>query len=52
MAKAMTSNVDWAQAWYTNKEAVYLNAAGQAPMPRVSLEAVQAALNGRSSPTL
>jgi len=50
MAKAMSPGVDWQQAWYTNDDAVYLNAAGQAPMPRVSLEAVQAALEWKKCP--
>jgi len=50
MATAMTSSVDWRQAWYANEAVVYLNAAGQAPMPRVSLEAVAAALEWKKFP--
>jgi selenocysteine lyase/cysteine desulfurase len=50
MAKAMSPGVEWQQAWYTNDDTVYLNAAGQAPMPRVSLEAVQAALEWKKCP--
>ena len=50
MARAMSLGVDWRQAWYTNDDVVYLNAAGQAPMPRVSLEAVQASLEWKKSP--
>jgi len=50
MATAMTSSVDWRQAWYANEAVVYLNAAGQAPMPRVSLDAVQAALEWKKFP--
>jgi selenocysteine lyase/cysteine desulfurase len=50
MATAMTSSVDWRQAWYANEAVVYLNAAGQAPMPRVSLDAVEAALEWKKFP--
>jgi len=50
MVKAMTASAQWRQAWYANKDAVYLNAAGQAPMPRVSLEAVQASLEWKKFP--
>jgi cysteine desulfurase/selenocysteine lyase len=50
MVKAMTASAEWRQAWYANKDAVYLNAAGQAPMPRVSLEAVQASLEWEKFP--
>jgi selenocysteine lyase/cysteine desulfurase len=50
MANAITSSVDWRQAWYTTENAVYLNAAGQAPMPRVALDAVQAALEWKKFP--
>jgi len=50
MAKAMSQGVEWQQAWYANDDAVYLNAAGQAPMPRVSLEAVQTALEWKRRP--
>jgi selenocysteine lyase/cysteine desulfurase len=50
MASAMTSGVDWRQAWYANDAVVYLNAAGQAPMPRVSLDAVRAALEWKKFP--
>ncbi len=50
MARAMNSGVDWRKAWYTNDNVIYLNVAGQAPMPRVSLEAVQAALEWKKFP--
>jgi cysteine desulfurase/selenocysteine lyase len=50
VAQAMTSTGDWRQAWYANDAVVYLNAAGQAPMPRVSLDAVQAALEWKKFP--
>jgi cysteine desulfurase / selenocysteine lyase len=50
VATAMTPSVDWRQAWYANEAVVYLNAAGQAPMPRVSLHAVEAALEWKKFP--
>ncbi len=50
MARAMSSGVDWRQAWYMNDDVIYLNVAGQSPMPRVSLEAVQAALEWKKFP--
>jgi len=50
VATAMTPSVDWRQAWYANAAVVYLNVAGQAPMPRVSLDAVQAALEWKKFP--
>lgn len=46
----MTASAEWRQAWYANKDVVYLNAAGQTPMPRVSLEAVQATLEWKKFP--
>jgi cysteine desulfurase / selenocysteine lyase len=50
VAQAMTSSMEWRQAWYANEDAVYLNIAGQAPMPRVSLDAVQASLEWKKYP--
>jgi selenocysteine lyase/cysteine desulfurase len=50
MARAMSLGVDWRKAWYANDDVIYLNVAGQAPMPRVSLEAVQAALEWKKFP--
>lgn len=50
MAKTMNSSVEWRQAWYANEDAIYLNAAGQAPMPRVSPDAVQATLEWKKFP--
>jgi selenocysteine lyase/cysteine desulfurase len=46
----MVRRLEWQQAWYANDDAIYLNAAGQAPMPRVSLEAVQASLEWKKFP--
>jgi cysteine desulfurase/selenocysteine lyase len=50
MARAMNADAEWRQAWYTNDDVVYLNAAGQAPMPRVSIQAVQVALEWKKFP--
>jgi selenocysteine lyase/cysteine desulfurase len=52
MTRAIALSVEWRQAWYSNEGIVYLNAAGQAPMPRVSLEAVQASLEWKKFPQI
>ena len=52
MTSATISSVEWRQAWHTNEDVVYLNAAGQTPMPRVSLEAVQASLEWKWCPNV
>jgi cysteine desulfurase / selenocysteine lyase len=41
---------DWRQEWFEFEDATYLNLAGQSPMPKVSLKAVQAALEGKKFP--
>jgi cysteine desulfurase/selenocysteine lyase len=40
----------WRDAWFSHGDTVYLNAAGQAPMPRVALEAVQVSLEWKKYP--
>ena len=51
MAAATTSPVtDYRQEWFEIEDAVYLNAASQAPMPKVSHRAVQAALEWKKNP--
>lgn len=40
----------WRDAWFPTDGAVYLNAAGQAAMPRVALEAVQHSLEWKKFP--
>ncbi len=51
MATAHTSlRNDWRQEWFEIEDATYLNLAGQAPMPRVSIRAVQAALEAKKYP--
>lgn len=41
---------DWRQEWFEFEDATYLNLAGQSPLPRVSLRAVQAALEAKKFP--
>lgn len=50
MSATMASSANWRDAWFQDVASVYLNAAGQAPMPRVALEAVQAALEWKKFP--
>ena len=50
MTTTMNSALKWRDAWFHDATSVYLNVAGQAPMPRVSLEAVQAALEWKKYP--
>jgi cysteine desulfurase/selenocysteine lyase len=51
MATATTPmQTDWRQEWFEIEDATYLNVSGQSPMPRVSIRAVQAALEAKKSP--
>jgi len=50
MATTMTYSSRWRDAWFHDATTVYLNAAGQSPMPRASLEAVQASLEWKKFP--
>jgi selenocysteine lyase/cysteine desulfurase len=51
MATTTTSpQIDWRQEWFEIEDATYLNLAGQSPMPRVSIRAVQAALEAKKAP--
>jgi cysteine desulfurase/selenocysteine lyase len=52
MATTETSHSRWRDAWFSHEGTVYLNAAGQAPMPRVSLEAVKASMEWKKFPYL
>ena len=47
---AATPRIDWRQEWFEIEDATYLNLAGQAPMPKVSLRAVQASLEAKKNP--
>ena len=41
---------DWRQEWFEFEDATYLNVSGQSPMPRVSLRAVQSAMEAKKYP--
>src|SRR5216684_423587 len=41
---------DWRQEWFEIEDATYLNLASQSPMPKVSIRAVQAALEANKYP--
>jgi len=45
-----SSQTDWRQEWFEMEDATYLNLAGQSPMPKVSIRAVQAALEAKKYP--
>lgn len=47
-----TQPTDWRTEWHEFEGATYLNLAGMAPMPKVSLKAVQAALEAKKFPHL
>ncbi len=42
--------MDWRKEWFEFDEVTFLNAAGQGPLPRVSVRAVQAALEWKKYP--
>src|SRR5260370_31529635 len=51
MAATTTSlQTDWRKEWFEIEDATYLNLAGQSPMPKVSIHAVQAALEAKKYP--
>jgi cysteine desulfurase / selenocysteine lyase len=51
MATATTlPRADWRQEWFDNEDATYLNLAGQSPIPKVAVRAVQAALELKKFP--
>jgi cysteine desulfurase/selenocysteine lyase len=51
VATTVTSpHTDWRQEWFEIEDATYLNLASQSPMPRVSIRAVQAALEANKNP--
>jgi cysteine desulfurase/selenocysteine lyase len=50
MATTGSMQTDWRQEWFEIEDATYLNVSGQAPMPRVSIRAVQAALEAKKYP--
>ena len=42
--------MDWRTAWFDFEDVVYLNTAGQGPLPRVAIRAAQAALEWKKFP--
>src|SRR5258708_23617256 len=51
MATATTClRTDWRQEWFEIEDATYLNFASQAPMPRATIRAVQAAIEANKYP--
>jgi len=52
MATATTTlpRSDWRQEWFEIEDATYLNLAGQSPMPKVAVRAVQAAIELKKFP--
>src|SRR5713226_7860141 len=42
--------MDWRTEWFEFEDVTYLNAAGQSPLPRISVRAVQAALEWKKYP--
>ena len=47
---ASPTRTDWREEWFEFEDAIYLNLAGQSPMPKVALRAVQAALVDKRYP--
>ena len=47
---AISPQTDWRQEWFEIEDATYLNLASESPMPKVSLRAVQAALDAKKFP--
>jgi cysteine desulfurase / selenocysteine lyase len=51
MATATTlPRTDWRQEWFEIEDATYLNLAGQSPMPKVAVRAIQAAVELKKFP--
>jgi cysteine desulfurase / selenocysteine lyase len=50
MATATPLRTDWRQEWFEIEDATYLNFAGQAAIPKVSVRAVQTALEWKKFP--
>ncbi|HEY6944195.1 MAG TPA: aminotransferase class V-fold PLP-dependent enzyme [Candidatus Acidoferrum sp.] len=46
----ISPQTDWRQEWFEFEDATYLNLAGQSPLPRASIRAVQAALEAKKFP--
>ena len=47
---AISAQTNWRQEWFEIEDATYLNLASESPMPKVTLRAVQAALEVKKNP--
>ena len=45
-----STQTDWRQEWFEIEDGTYLNLASESPMPKVSIRAVQAALEAKKNP--
>ncbi len=50
MATATTPSIDWRQEWHEFEGATYLNLAGQSPVPKTAIKAIQAAVEWKKFP--
>jgi cysteine desulfurase / selenocysteine lyase len=50
MATATTPTIDWRQEWHEFEGATYLNLAGQSPVPKVAIRALQNAIEWKKFP--
>ena len=41
---SISPRTDWREEWFEFEDATYLNLAGESPMPKVSLRAIQGAI--------
>ena len=49
-SSTISAPTDWREEWFEFEDTTYLNLAGQSPLPRVSIRAVQAALEAKKFP--
>jgi len=49
-APQITQTTDWRQEWFECEGATYLNLASQAPLPKVTLKAIQATMDAKKFP--
>jgi selenocysteine lyase/cysteine desulfurase len=49
-ASPTTGNIDWRQEWHEFDGATYLNLAGQSPVPKSAIRAIQSAIEWKKFP--
>src|SRR5258705_6952101 len=49
-ASSATGNIDWRQEWHEFDGATYLNLAGQSPVPKSAIRAIQSAIEWKKFP--